>query len=565
LEKSLKFATFSNSRYDIKFLKELLMKVTHRIISVSVLLINLLLPGAVNGQTVNFTSSNLPILIIDTHGQEIENAYRITADMGIIYNGPGQRNYLNDPWNNYNGIISIEYRGSSSQMFPKKAFSVETVIADGSNLNVSLLGMPRENDWVLHNPYSDKSLLRNVLACKLSNDMGRYASRTRMCELVLNDEYQGVYVIMEKVKRDRYRINIAEIDSDDIAGDSLTGGYILKIDKLDGENIGGWQSDNNIFYQYHYPKPDRIQPEQAAYIQNYIEAFESMISSGDYRDSYLDFIDLDSFVDHFILNEISKNIDAYRLSAFMYKDRESRDNRLIMGPIWDFNLAFGNANYYQGELTSEWNLDHLLVACGYDFSVPYWWGIIRDDEEFLERLSYRWWTLRYGKYSSDKLIAFIDAMADTLEEAQTRNFQKWPILDTYVWPNAFVGGTYQEEIDYMKDWLLDRVEWMDMMIDQLSGLEDGPEQRPGRLQLLQNYPNPFSRTTDIRFEVPVNGQVELSVYDLFGHKVATLINEYRSAGSYTATFDASGLPGGMYIYSLQSGNCILSKKLLMVK
>ncbi len=541
------------------------MRVTYRIISVSVLLMNMLLPGAINGQTVNFTSSNLPILIIDTHGQEIGDAYRITADMGIIYNGPGQRNYLNDPWNNYNGIITIEYRGSSSQMFPKKPFRIETVDLTGNNLNVSLLGMPQENDWVLHNPFSDKSLLRNVLAYKLSNDIGRYASRTRLCELVLNNEYQGVYVLMEKIKRDRSRVNITEIDSNDIAGDSLTGGYILKIDKMDGENVGGWQSDNNIFYQYHSPQPDRIRPQQATYIQNYIQAFESMISSENYRDSYLDFIDLDSFVDHFILNEISKNVDAYRLSAFMYKDRESSDNRLIIGPIWDFNLAFGNANYYQGELTSEWNLDHLLTASKYDFPVPYWWGIIRDDEEFMQRLSYRWWILRYGKFNSDKIMAFIDAMADTLEEAQTRNFEKWPILGTYVWPNAFIGNTYQEEIDYMKDWLLDRIEWMDIMIDQLSYIADGPKQRPCKLQLVQNYPNPFSRITNIRFEVPVNGQVKLSVYDLFGHEVATLINEYRSAGGYTASFDASGLPSGIYIYSLQSGNSILSKKLLLVK
>ena len=541
------------------------MKVNHRIISISVLLINMLLPGAVNGQTVNFTSSNLPILIIDTHGQEIADDYRITADMGIIYNGPGQRNNMSDPWNNYNGLIDVEYRGSYSQTFPKKPFRIETVDSLGNNLNVSLLGMPRENDWVLHNPYTDKSLLRNVLASKLSNDMGRYASRTRLCELVLNDEYQGVYVLMEKLKRDRYRINVAEIDSNDIAGDSLTGGYILKIDKLDGENIGLWESDNMILYQYHYPKPDEIQPQQATYIQDYMQAFETIFFSGNYRDSYLDFIDLDSFVDHFILNEISKNIDGYRLSAFMYKDRESIDNRLIMGPIWDLNFAFGNASYYQGDLTSEWNLDYLLIRCQFDYPVPFWWKFIRNDEEFQQRLSDRWPALRSGKFSSDKLMAYIDAMADTLEEAQTRNFEKWPILGQYLWPNAFLGYTYQEEIDFLKYWLLERLEWMDYAIEHLTGIADGLKQRPGKLQLLQNYPNPFSSTTDIRFEVPVNGMVKLSLYDLFGHEVVTLINEYRSAGTYNAKFDASGLPGGIYIYSLQSGNSILSKKLLLVK
>jgi hypothetical protein len=541
------------------------MKVINHLISVSVLLMHLLLPGAINGQEVNFTSSNLPILIIDTHGQQIADSYRITADMGIIYNGPGQRNYLSDPWNNYNGIITIEYRGSSSQMFPKKPFRIETVDALGNNLNVSLLGMPRENDWILYNPYSDKSLLRNVLAYKLSNDMGRYASRTRLCELVLNDEYQGVYVLMEKIKCDRNRINIAEIDSNDVAGDSLTGGYILKIDKSDGENVGGWQSDNNIFYQYHYPKPDRIQPQQAIYIQNYIKAFETMISSENYQDSYLNYIDLNSFVDHFILNEISKNVDGYRLSAFMYKDRESSDDRLIIGPIWDFNLAFGNVNYYQGEITSGWNLDHLLSATLYDFPVPYWWGIIRNDEEFQQRLSYRWWSLRSGQFNSAELMAYIDAMADTLKEAQSRNFEKWPILGQYVWPNDFIGKTYWEEIDFMKDWLLNRIDWMDIVIEKLPDISEGFEQLPGKLQMMQNYPNPFSGTTTIRFEVPVNGKVKLSVYDLFGLEATTLIDGYQSKGIHTIEFNASGLPDGMYIYSLQVGNSVISKRLVLVR
>jgi len=541
------------------------MKVISRIFSISVLLIELLLPGAINGQVVDFTSSNLPILIIDTRGQEIADEYRITADMCIIYNGPGQRNNLSDSCNNYNGIIDIEYRGSFSQTFPKKPFRIETVDSLGNNLNVSLLGMPRENDWVLHNPYTDKSLLRNVLAYKLSNDIGRYASRTRLCELVLNDEYQGVYVLMEKLKRDRYRINIAEIDSNDVAGDSLTGGYILKIDKLDGENVGGWESASNIFYQYHYPQPDRIQSQQSTYIQNYMQAFETMISSENYQDSYLDFIDLNSFVDHFILNEISKNIDGYRLSAYMYKDRESIDNRLIMGPIWDLNFAFGNASYYQGALTSEWNLDYLLIRCQFDYPVPYWWGIIRIDEEFLQRLSNRWTALRSGKFESTELMSYIDAMADTLEEAQTRNFEKWPILGQYIWPNAFFGYTYQEEIDYLKDWLLERLEWMDDKIDKLSYNVDEPNRQPGKLQLLQNYPNPFSGKTSIGFEVPVNGKVKLAVYDLFGHEVATLIDEYRTAGFHITEFNASGLPGGMYTYSLQVGNSVMSKKLFLVK
>ncbi len=137
-------------------------------------------------ETVNFESSNLPIVVINTHGQTIPDEYRIIADMGIIYNGPGQRNHVNDPFNNYDGKISIELRGSSSQMFPKKQYALETEDAQGENLNVSLLGLPEENDWILNGPYSDKSLIRNVLIYRLARDLGNYASRTRFCELVLN-------------------------------------------------------------------------------------------------------------------------------------------------------------------------------------------------------------------------------------------------------------------------------------------------------------------------------------------------------------------------------------------
>ena len=156
-----------------------------------------------SAQTVNFNDSNLPIIEINTNGQTIQNSTKITADMGIIYNGERQRNYMTDPYNNYDGKIGIEIRGSSSTQFPKKQYALETRDAMGNNLNVSLLGLPAENDWILYAVYNDKSLLRDVLAFKLSNAMGRYASRSRFCELVLNGDYRGVYVLLEKIKRDK--------------------------------------------------------------------------------------------------------------------------------------------------------------------------------------------------------------------------------------------------------------------------------------------------------------------------------------------------------------------------
>ncbi|MBL4654637.1 MAG: CotH kinase family protein, partial [Bacteroidia bacterium] len=148
-----------------------------------------------------FTSSNLPLVIINTNGQTILDDPRIVADMGIIYNGIGNRNNLTDTSNNYDGQISIELRGSSSLGFPKTSFSLETQDSSGNNLNVSLLGLPKENDWVLYAPYSDKSLIRNVLTYKLGNDLDWYAPRTVLCELILNGQYWGVYVLTEKIKR----------------------------------------------------------------------------------------------------------------------------------------------------------------------------------------------------------------------------------------------------------------------------------------------------------------------------------------------------------------------------
>ncbi|MCB0286914.1 MAG: CotH kinase family protein, partial [Calditrichaeota bacterium] len=217
---------------------------------------------------VNFTSSNLPIVVINTNGQTIPDEPKITVNMGIIWNENGQRNFLSDPFNHYDGLIGIEIRGSSSQMFPKKQYGFETRDADGEDLDVELLGMPEESDWILHAPYSDKSLMRNVLAYDFANRMGRYASRTHYCELVLNGEYMGVYILMEKIKRDDNRVNIKKLDEDEISGVDLTGGYIIKIDKPDVPGTGGWYSPfrpyenapQMINYLYETPDAEDIVP-----------------------------------------------------------------------------------------------------------------------------------------------------------------------------------------------------------------------------------------------------------------------------------------------------------------
>jgi len=201
------------------------------------------------------TTSKLPIIFINTNGQQIPDEERIVVDMGIIYNGVGNINHIDDRFNNYDGKVSIETRGSSSQAYPKKSYSFETQDEDGNNLNVSLIDLPAENDWVLYAPYCDKSLMRNVLTYDLSREFGHYAPRTKFCELVLNNEYIGVYVLIEKIKRDDNRVAISELGATDTVGNNVTGGYIIKRDSFTGGGAG-WTSaySDSVTYQYHYPK-----------------------------------------------------------------------------------------------------------------------------------------------------------------------------------------------------------------------------------------------------------------------------------------------------------------------
>ncbi|MCH2236200.1 MAG: CotH kinase family protein, partial [Crocinitomicaceae bacterium] len=195
-----------------------------------------------------FFSTNLPLIRINTLGQSIVDDPRIVANMKIIDNGIGETNFLDDPPTDYDGQIAIEIRGASSQFFNKKNFGFETQDEFGENNNVSLLDMPAENDWILHGPYSDKSLIRNALTFEIGNDVMNYASRTRFCELMINNQYTGVYLLMEKIKEDENRVDIATLNSDDIEGDDLTGGYIFQIDRDNPDVDGvGWYSSFSPF------------------------------------------------------------------------------------------------------------------------------------------------------------------------------------------------------------------------------------------------------------------------------------------------------------------------------
>ena len=410
---------------------------------------------------VNYTESNLPIISINTYGEDIPDEPRIDAYMGIINNNSGTNN-INDPFNDYNGKITIEKRGNSSQEQEKPPYRFETVDNNGENNNVKLLGLPEENDWILYAPWSDKSLLRNVLIYSLSNEMGRYAPRSKFVELYLNKEYRGVYVLMEKIKRDKNRVAISSLDPNSNFGDNLTGGYILKFDWAEtGDNNGGFFSlIDGMRYNYHYPKPDEISSEQENYIQSYINSYENIMNSNKYNseEGYSSFIDIGSFVDFIILQEISRNVDAYGLSTYIYKDKESINNKLTAGPIWDFNHGFGNCDYYKAWETVGWNISYTYNDMD---QRAFWWLKLWNDDNFQEMIKDRYKLLRESTLSTNNINTLIDQYVFKLGTSVNKNFTKWPILGEYIWPNKQVFDTYQEEIIYLKTWINNRLTWMD--------------------------------------------------------------------------------------------------------
>ncbi|MFZ4401747.1 MAG: CotH kinase family protein [Bacteroidales bacterium] len=414
-----------------------------------------------------FTSSDLPIVVINTNNITIPDSPKINAKMGIIYNGEGVRNYLTNPFNNYNNKIGIEVRGSYSQTFPQKQYSIET--RDTANLehDTVVLGMPADNNWILYAPYDDKACLRNTLTFDLANKTGHYASRTKFCELVLNGQYMGIYVWMEKIKRGSDRVDISKLLPTDTVGDELTGGYIFKIDKTTGGS-DGWNSNYltssgaTMRFLYDYPDAVDLHISQKNYIKLVVDSFETALKATNYIDpvnGYRKYMDVNSFIDYFLLSELNKNVDSYRFSTFLYKNKYSHGGKIVIGPMWDYNIAYGNANYNEASITSGWAYQ---LNQSYTGAVPFWWARLIQDSTFTSGLKCRWTELRQSVLSTQSIFHYIDSIAVKLNEAQVRHFVKWPILGIYVWPNQPPYPTsFAGEITAIKTWIQARINWLD--------------------------------------------------------------------------------------------------------
>ncbi|MGC8803244.1 MAG: CotH kinase family protein [Bacteroidales bacterium] len=483
---------------------------------------------------VPLDSSKFPIVAIETDEMGIPYLHtRVRARMKII-DKPGIKRPTD--WPVYDGYISIERKGESSAWFPKMSFNVETQNPDGTNNNIALLGMPAENDWVLFSSFADKSLIKTELVYMLGRKMGHYEPRTQYCELIYNGEYMGLYYFMEKIKRDKNRVNVAKRDS--IFPEN--GGYVFKYDK-----------PNRKVVQFIYPDDDEITEAEKNYLINFIKSFEATLKSPRFLDpveGYRRYVNPYSLIDYVIINELTKNCDAYLYSTYFYKDSRGVIN---YGPLWDYDLAFGGASWQEGTLTYKWQ---------YEFNTDLNIKLMLRDTVLKNRLAARWWELRGSFLSNDSLFYYIDSLYQHTHDSRLLNYSVWPIEDKYLFgPDHYVASA-DEEVAFIKDWLQKRLAWIDANIDKIYyPLDVNSPTFAYSKTAIEVYPNPFIDRLRVRL-LGEAGNYTFMLQTLNGQRVYQ--QTFYAADGEINTFEIPGvainsLGRGMYILTVSVNGAVV--------
>jgi CotH kinase protein len=389
---------------------------------------------------------NLPVIYITTAGSApvVSETDYLSGSVGVTP-VPGSSDVA------YSGTMQIKGHGNSTWLLPKKPYKVKL------DSKSSLLGMSSNKDWVLLANYDDKSLLRDQVAFEVGRRLGMaWTPNSRFVELYFNGQYEGNYQLTEEIEIDKNRVNIPEMDTTDVSGNALTGGYLLEVDdRGDPDDILFSTSRGNIFDLH---DPDPAAPQQLTYIQNYVQQAEDAVYSPDFADpttGYAQYLDVDSYINWYLDNELFKNNDAvFWSSCWLYKDR---GGKLFMGPVWDFDIGAGNVNYNGNNDPTGWWLRSNPIP------TAQWTERLFDDPAFAAAVAARWKQVKASQL--DTLSTYIDQNAAALAQSERNNYQRWPILSTYVVPNAEVAGSYQGEVDYLKSWLTQRIAWMDSQLD----------------------------------------------------------------------------------------------------
>ena len=391
-------------------------------------LLTLLAPAALHAVTTH--PGGLPRLVLTTDDHQDITSKEDDREATVAIDPGGSP----ASWR-YTGRAVVRGRGNSTWLMPKRPYKIRLHAA------ASLCGMGADREWSLLANFADKSLMRNLLANHLGARLRLdFTPRNQSVLLNLNGREQGVYVLSEEINPGPHHLNLNAAD--------VTGGYLLEIDQRRGNPY--FTTDRGVAYAIAEPKHPSA--AQRAFISGYVQDAERALYGADFTDprrGYAPFVDLPSFVDWYLVNEIMKNSDAANFSSiYLHKNA---GQPLRMGPLWDFDLSAGNTDYTDALLPEGWWIR----------TQSSWFKRLFEDPRFAAAVRARWAELPALGIDLDGVARFIDRTAGELDSAQALNFSIWKFLDVYVWPNAIVTGSYGGEVEYLKSWLITRMRWMD--------------------------------------------------------------------------------------------------------
>ncbi|MEN8693630.1 MAG: CotH kinase family protein [Akkermansiaceae bacterium] len=438
--------------------------------------------------------SELPILVIDTFNTQLVRYDKDFKDATFAAFEPqviSGRTSLSDPGSE-SGNSGIHYRGESSQLsgFNKLNFAFETRNAEGQDKDIALMGMPEGSDWALHASEIDRTFIREQLPHRLFRDLGRYSPRTRPIEVFYNDsggaisqdDYRGIYILVERIRRSKDRVDISKLEPNENTAPDITGGFIFKSDKSDPGDVRV-STPNAGSFAITYPKEGQITNAQKDYLQNYLREFEIALEGPSFADpniGYAAYIDVDSWIDMHVIQELAKEVDSYRFSTFYYKDQ---GGKIVCGPLWDYDRSFGNVNSNGVNNPEGW-------WGGPGGTRGVFWERLFEDPNFEQLFIDRWQELMDSTLSKPYLNTLIDQMAAEVNEAKDRNFQPsggpWPLAN--VTRSHLTFPTYAEHVDYLRDWLGDRLDWVAREWTDKPTFEIPPGNYNGMLNLTLNAP-----------------------------------------------------------------------------
>lgn len=412
--------------------------------------------------------STLPAFYIETKGKQIIQEPKIKCSIKVKAIVGGKDSLL------FEHLAGIEYRGSASKSYLQKSYGITFWDSTGSEQNVAFLNLPGESDWVLNNFFRDHSLLRNPFVYSLWGQMGHYSPKGKYCEVFVNGIYTGLGFIMEKVKQGSNRIDIDRLDFKDTIPPIQNGGFIVKIDKTNGSDkerrISRYKPLNydstfnrSIGWLFHKPSERNIHQVQEAFILNYLDSFETVLTNfPNHPVDYKSMVDISSAADYFLITELVKNFDGFRSSTFLYKDKFGK---LTFGPVWDNDLSIGTIAHCDAEKTSGWAAN-IGIGCNDEYlQVPFWWKDFLRDPEYAKLLKSRWNQLRKTILSEDKIFGLIDSLAEISSLAALSHFHQWNPFE-YTWTTT-ESRFQKEEVSFIKNWLKERLTWMDKEVPLL--------------------------------------------------------------------------------------------------